>query len=555
MVELHPVDSRRRAAPATALLSLTALSLCASALPTGAAVAAPSGAVGAVPAQQVQPSGQTVLEAIDVPTVAQEKVRSARTGERLVAELPRTATATFSMIGVTWQTGTSAPDTEVQVAFRVDNTWSGFEELHAADEPGSSAGEDVRAGTEPLWVDEADGVAVRVISSGRTPEDLEVTTVQPDRADAALAAKASSASAGAAITAAVRFPTMPDVMTRREWGADPDLGDTCWAPRFGRSARAVVVHHTVNSNDYSRADGPAIVRSILAYHTQGQGWCDIGYNYLVDRFGRVYEGRAGGIRRPVRGAHAGDYNTDTVGISMIGDYDKARLPRALKNAMVRLVGWRLGTSYTRIYGKTRIYDRRVPHILGHRDVMSTACPGRYGYAFIPALRRQVASYLSKYTSGIREHAAELGRDTTGPVFVGEIRRRSGHATRFVNGRMLHKPGLGAHWVAGRPLNVYRRQGGAGGVLGYPRTDLEPTGIGSTSRMLFERGALYQRRNWRPHVLYGRVRVRWIKLGGLGGPLGAPLTSLASDAARDTAKFQHGRITWYKSANEVVVKRS
>jgi uncharacterized protein with LGFP repeats len=97
------------------------------------------------------------------------------------------------------------------------------------------------------------------------------------------------------------------VISRREWGADPRLGDECFEPVYGSSVRAVVLHHTVNSNDYSRSDAPAIVRSILAYHTQGQGWCDIGYNFLVDRFGRIYQGRRGGVRLPVRGAHAGDY--------------------------------------------------------------------------------------------------------------------------------------------------------------------------------------------------------------------------------------------------------
>jgi uncharacterized protein with LGFP repeats len=347
---------------------------------------------------------------------------------------------------------------------------------------------------------------------------------------------------------------MPNIVTRREWGADPDLGDACWEPIYGRSARAVVVHHTVNSNDYSRTDAPAVVRSILAYHTQSQGWCDIGYNFLVDRFGRIYEGRRGGIRLPVRGAHAGDYNTDTVGISMIGDYDKVPPTRRLKNAMVRLIGWRLGTSYTPIYGRTRINDRRLPHIMPHGNVMSTACPGRYGYALLAELRQRVRSYLSAYDSPIKERAAEIGRRTTGRIFVGEEWTKNGFVTTFEQGQMLAKPGLGAHWLSGRILGAYRHFGGRR-ALGFPKTDALPMGSTGVTRMIFEHGRFYKTGAKRPRLLVGRILLRWIKVGGVGGALGAPLTSVISTPEQDRARFEHGRITLNKVNDTIVVDRA
>ena len=128
------------------------------------------------------------------------------------------------------------------------------------------------------------------------------------------------------------------------------------------------------------------MRSIYAYHTQGQNWCDIGYNALIDRFGNIYEGRRGGMSKPVRGAHAGDYNTGTVGVSMIGNFQQRKPPARMKNALVRFIGWRLGTSYKPVRGTVRVEGHRFKRISGHRDAMSTACPGRFMYNRLPNIR-------------------------------------------------------------------------------------------------------------------------------------------------------------------------
>ena len=192
---------------------------------------------------------------------------------------------------------------------------------------------------------------------------------------------------GSAIKRAPRFPAKPRVITRRQWGANPKLTDHCDSPRYGRSAKMVFVHHTVNANNYSPRESPAIVRSIYAYHTQGQNWCDIGYNALIDRFGNIYEGRRGGMSKPVRGAHAGDYNTGTVGVSMIGNFQQRKPSARMKNALVRFIGWRLGTSYKPVRGTVRVEGHRFKRISGHRDAMSTACPGRFMYNRLPNIRQ------------------------------------------------------------------------------------------------------------------------------------------------------------------------
>ncbi len=86
--------------------------------------------------------------------------------------------------------------------------------------------------------------------------------------------------------------------------------------------KVAILHHTATTNNYAPQDVPAIIRSIYAFHVEAEDWCDVGYNFLVDRFGRIWEGRYGGIDKPVLGAHAGGFNTNTFGVGMIGTFDQ-----------------------------------------------------------------------------------------------------------------------------------------------------------------------------------------------------------------------------------------
>ena len=114
--------------------------------------------------------------------------------------------------------------------------------------------------------------------------------------------------------------------------------------------RAGIVHHTAGSNDYSPEDSAAIVRAIFAYHTGTLGWCDIAYNALVDKYGQVFEGRAGGIDRPVEGSHTGGFNRDTWGVAMLGDFDDVRPTEIQLRTVGRLLGWRLGIDHVDPWG-------------------------------------------------------------------------------------------------------------------------------------------------------------------------------------------------------------
>jgi hypothetical protein len=192
----------------------------------------------------------------------------------------------------------------------------------------------------------------------------------------------------------------PSIVSRSGWGADEEIVRA--KPTFAPAVRLLVVHHTAGTNAYSRAQAAAIVRGIEVYHVQGNGWNDIGYNFLVDRFGTVYEGRGGGIDRNVIGAHAEGFNTGTAGVALIGNYSVATPPKAQQNALVALAAWRLDVAHvdplsTVVYtsgGNSKYKAGKVVTlraISGHRDTGPSECPGSAAYKLIPGLAKRVAA--------------------------------------------------------------------------------------------------------------------------------------------------------------------
>lgn len=193
----------------------------------------------------------------------------------------------------------------------------------------------------------------------------------------------------------------PRIVTREQWGADPDLM-SC-TPPVADEVRMGFVHHTAGSNDYSREEADDVVRAVYAYHTNGRGWCDIGYNFLIDRYGTIYEGRSGGVELPVIGAAQMGFNTRAFSVSVMGNFETAAVPTAARRALVRLIAWRLdvahvnpraratmvsaGGSTTR-YGAGEVV--RLATISGHRDTGYTACPGARLYPLLPQIRERVA---------------------------------------------------------------------------------------------------------------------------------------------------------------------
>ncbi|QPL05816.1 MULTISPECIES: N-acetylmuramoyl-L-alanine amidase [Actinomyces] len=189
------------------------------------------------------------------------------------------------------------------------------------------------------------------------------------------------------------------VITRAEWGANAAYLD--WDPEYV-TAGHVVVHHTAGTNDYTAAQAPGIVRGIYYYHANTLGWGDIGYNFLVDKYGNVYEGRYGTLSsaagKMVIGGHAYGANTGTMGISMMGTFTSVSPSTAQLQSVGRLSGWFLAragiTSATAsapfTIRSTEKYQAgqviTLPRIFAHRDVGYTACPGDVGYSLMGTIR-------------------------------------------------------------------------------------------------------------------------------------------------------------------------
>jgi flagellar hook assembly protein FlgD len=192
----------------------------------------------------------------------------------------------------------------------------------------------------------------------------------------------------------------PPIIPRAGWGANEAIRRH--PPHYAPAVTFAVVHHTDGSNNYTPAQSAAIIRGIELYHVEGNGWDDIGYNFLVDKYGQVFEGRAGGIDRPVVGAHSLGFNRGSVGVAVLGTYDSAPISAAAKTALEDLLAWRLDVAHVDPLSTVVVpslgnprFPKGVPvplrAISGHRDTGFTDCPGDALYAELPQIAKDVAA--------------------------------------------------------------------------------------------------------------------------------------------------------------------
>ena len=309
---------------------------------------------------------------------------------------PEISATGYATVGVTWAQHSSAQDSTLSVRTKSGGAWSAWQPMRVSDEHGptraSAEGREVLQGSDPLVVGNVDAVQAKATSTGNSrPADLMLSVIDPG--EPALLGRTGARLGGPAYPARSEARTpRPAIFSRAQWGAEESMRNGFAG--YGEIS-AAFVHHTVNSNDYSRDDVPAILRGIYAYHTQSQGWSDVGYNFLVDRFGRIWEGRFGGIWHPVIGAHTLGYNENSFAMAAIGNFELVLPTRRMLRAYRDLFAWKLDRSRVAGNAYTRIGGVKLRTIGGHRDAGSTACPGRYLYARIPALRAQVAAAQSE----------------------------------------------------------------------------------------------------------------------------------------------------------------
>ncbi|MEY2452970.1 MAG: hypothetical protein QOD92_2544 [Acidimicrobiaceae bacterium] len=251
----------------------------------------------------------------------------------------------------------------------------------------------------------------------------------------ALDVKSPNDSGGSALGPAVADAQIspPFIESRVNWGADEgfrNMYPECTTPDYSASVDLAVVHHTVNSNSYAPGDSAALIRGIYYFHTHSNGWCDIGYNFLIDRYGQIFEGRFGGGHKPVIGAHAGGFNAVSTGVALLGTFDTSSLPAVAYASLRNLLAWKLKYHGINPLGTATISVREsdcncqlwppgtvvtVPTIVGHRDLDSTGCPGAFVYGFLDQLRHDVAAIVNAPQNADQALACDWngdGRDTT-----------------------------------------------------------------------------------------------------------------------------------------------
>jgi hypothetical protein len=262
---------------------------------------------------------------------------------------------------------------------------------------------------DPLWSGGTTSVQIRA-SAPLSGVRLHLVDVSSGIGAAALARSslfASSAALRGVAPLLAAGPGPPSIVARRAWAqgmAPPRV-----APGYG-SVRLAFVHHTENPNGYSAGEVPAILRAIYAYHRFARGWNDIGYNFVVDLYGRIFEARAGGVEEPVVGAQAGGYNLVSTGVAVLGSFSGTPISVQAREALERLLAWKLalhgrpaigrvtvrvnpaGSVYSRFPANARV---SLPRIAGHRDGDSTDCPGEVLYGELPAIRRRARALAGR----------------------------------------------------------------------------------------------------------------------------------------------------------------
>ncbi len=240
------------------------------------------------------------------------------------------------------------------------------------------------------------------------------------------AADSAPEPAAARPTAKPHTAPRPHIVLRSQW-----LGDAARTqprPRYDDRVSAVFVHHTDTPNGYDCADSPRIIRDVYTGQTGVRDWDDIGYNFVVDRCGTIYEGRAGGVDRAVTGAHTQGFNHGTTGIAALGTFTEGMpVPQAMVQAIAALSAWKLGLSGTDPRASVRLVSSnglsryaagttaKLPALAGHNDGYMTSCPGAALHARLPEIRELAARLQHRPKDPQQGHSRRAVSSDPGPL--------------------------------------------------------------------------------------------------------------------------------------------
>ncbi len=284
----------------------------------------------------------------------------------------------------------------MQVRGHSSSGWTSWSELQA--DPTDGPDDATRDAGGMTWFGSpgVDDIEVKVTKG--TLHDLQVQAMQYEAPTGGSGLLTATAGASAA---------QPEILPRTQYTskgwASSNSGCASGPITATGGVKLAVIHHTVNSNTYAAADVPAMLAAIYAYQTGTNGWCDTAYNFVVDRFGRIWEGRSGGIDKAIVGGHAQGFNTGSMGVSFLGQYEPTASPTAVQPsdaalaAASKLLGWKLGLFGVDPTGSVSVTSGgsnrwpagtvlTLPRIIGHKDVGYTACPGQNLYDRLAGIR-------------------------------------------------------------------------------------------------------------------------------------------------------------------------
>lgn len=319
-----------------------------------------------------------------------------------------------------WQPVDSDPATSDTVAAGAPAAPAATEAENATTATAPTTG---RAGSDPIVVTGAAQVQVRVMGpAGSTLPDARLSIIDPG--SAAADSRVGTSAPGQAQAAA----SMPVIHTRKEWGANESWRKEPAA--YTPPVKGVIVHHTAGTNNYSPSQVPAILRGIYAFHTKDRGWNDIAYHVMVDKWGRLWEGRAGGLNRSVMGAHASAWNDHTFGVSVLGDYNKTSVSDAAVRGLERVIAWKAGVHGFNPNGWTYLKGKWVRVIQGHKDVGNTTCPGTSLYSRLPEIRRDAAELASGRVTSSGGGSVSVSTRPTAGLAMSDVLMRSSSSALF-----------------------------------------------------------------------------------------------------------------------------
>lgn len=405
-----------------------------------------------------------------------------------------------------------------------------------------------------------------------------------------------NAQEGQAIEPTATTDGMPKVVSRSGWGADESK--RCQQPTYDDGIKAMTLHHTAGSNNYTPAQAAAQVRAAYEYHAQNLGWCDIGYNVLVDKFGTIYEGRYGGLDKAVQGAHVGGFNSHNWGISMIGNYEIAEPSQKMLNSVAEIAGWKAAISGIDPTGTATLTSggfggskyaagtqATVPAFSGHNDFHYTQCPGSHTVQHWKEIRDNTKQKYNAVKAG--GSAAAMNWDKKKPSISGDQSASDG-TTSSIGGvdvpvstiqalagiaaavfgvlvandrvaepdtdkkvagnltvgdipnivnkvvQLSNNEGLKESWTS--VLNAF------GPVLGLAVGGPNSTDSGKIMYQLFQNGVVLSSKDSGAKALTGEIAKKWSE-GNNASKLGLPTTNEIKNGKEIRVQFQGGEIVY------------